>query len=387
MNFLVFMIILSPFTAFIPAVYGGFRIINREIEINKNYWNMSIIALFLWAIFVAVINKSLLSFAGSFLLLAYFSISIMAENYFVSRSRIRSVLKYIVKLSTICGILAIVEKIIMFLNGNLTYRIYSTFGNPNMAGAWFASVFIICLYLRDNSSDKREKVMLDFSLIMFLIAIILSGSRGAYGSLISAIIIYFLLYQGEYKKKRIFLGLFILIIAILAIWSEVSVSEALVTHDISRSFTLREQIWRGSLRMFFDKPITGWGVLGTLVYGHKLIPEYGRMIIHPHNLWLTFLTGTGVVGLSIYLYMKFNLFKSMIKLYYRNEPLLPLLVALNIMVIIQGLIDCTLYAPQLGIQFIAIGAIVNNLEIGKIKSKSNNVNRVDVKSVIKQRVV
>jgi hypothetical protein len=174
------MIILSPFTAFIPAVYGGFRIINREIEINKNYWNMSIIALFLWAIFVAVINKSLLSFAGSFLLLAYFSISIMAENYFVSRSRIRSVLKYIVKLSTICGILAIVEKIIMFLNGNLTYRIYSTFGNPNMAGAWFASVFIICLYLRDNSSDKREKVMLDFSLIMFLIAIILSGSRGAY---------------------------------------------------------------------------------------------------------------------------------------------------------------------------------------------------------------
>lgn len=387
MNFLVFMIILSPFTAFIPAVYGGFKIINREIEINKNYWNMSIIALFLWAIFVSVINKSLISFAGSFLLLAYFSISIMVENYFVSRSRIRSVLKYIIKLSTICGILAIVEKFIMFLNGNLTYRIYSTFGNPNMAGAWFASVFIICLYLRDNSSDKREKTMLDFSLIMFLIAIILSGSRGAYGSLISAIIIYFLLYQGEYKKKRIFLGLFILSVAILAILSEVRVSEALVTHDISRSFTLREQIWRGSLRMFFDKPITGWGVLGTLVYGDKLIPEYGRMIIHPHNLWLTFLTGTGVVGLFIYLYMKFNLFKSMIKLYYRNEPLLPLLAALNIMVIMQGLIDCTLYAPQLGIQFIAIGAIVNNLYIGKIKSKSNNINKIDVTSVVKQKVV
>lgn len=387
MNFLVFMIILSPFTAFIPAIYGGFKIINREIEISKNYWNMSIMALFVWAIFVAVINKSLLSFAGSFLLLAYFIINVMAENYFVSRSRIRSVLKYIVKLSTICGILAIVEKLIMFFNGNLAYRIYSTFGNPNMAGAWFASMFIICLYLRDKSIDKREKTMLDFSLIMFLIAIILSGSRGAYGSLISAIVIYFLLYQGENKKKRVFLGLFILSVAVLAIWSEVRVSEALVTHDISRSFTLREQIWRGSLRMFFDKPITGWGVLGTLAYGDKLIPEYGRMIIHPHNLWLTFLTGTGVVGLFIYLYMKLNLFKSMIKLYYRNEPLLPLLVALNIMVIIQGLIDCTLYAPQLGIQFIATGAIIYNLDIGKVKSESNNINRIDVKPEVKQRVV
>lgn len=387
MNFLVFMIILSPFTAFIPAVYGGFKIIKREIEVSKNYWNMSIMALFVWSIIVAVLNKSILSFIGSFLLLAYFSISVMAENYFVSRSRIQNVLKYIVKISTICGILAVGEKFIMFLYGNLTYRIYSTFGNPNMAGAWFASVFIISLYLRDKSNNKSEKVILDFSLFIFLVAIILSGSRGAYGSLISAIVIYFLLFQGEDKRKRVFLGLFILSFSMLAIWSEVRVSEALVAHDISRSFTLREQIWKGSLRMFLDKPITGWGVLGTYVYGEKLIPEYGRMIIHPHNLWLTFLTCTGLVGLSIYLFMKFNLFNSMIKLYYRKEPLLPLFAALNIMVITQGFIDCTLYAPQLGIQFIATGAIIKNLELGRVKNKSNNINRLDVKSVIRQRVV
>lgn len=386
MNFLIFMIILSPFTACIPAVYGGLQINKGNFKVNKNYWNMGILALFLWAAFVAIINKSLLSFVASFLLLAYFSISVMVENYFILRSRVYSVLKYVINISTLFGIMAVCEKLIMFFYGNLTYRIYSTFGNPNMAGAWFASAFIISLYLRDKSNSKKEKIKLDFSLVIFLVSMLLSGSRGAYGSLIAAIGIYFLLFQGEDKKKRIFLGLFILSVAMLAIWSEVRVSEALTTHDISRSLTLRTEIWRGSLRMFLDKPITGWGLLGTLLYGDQLIPEYGS-IIHPHNLWLTFLTCTGVVGLSIYLYMKYNLIKSMIKLYYRKEPLLPLVAALNVMVIIQGLIDCTLYAPQLGILFVSTGAIINNLDLGKIKNKSKDISVINVESLVKQKVV
>lgn len=386
MNFLIFMIILSPFTALIPALYGGYQISKGNLKFKKNYWNMGIIALFLWAGLVAILNKSIFSFIASFLILGYFSISVIAENYFISRNRVRNVLKHIVKLSTICAVLAIGEKIIMLFYGNFTYRIYSTFGNPNMAGAWFASAFIISLYLRDRSLDRAEKKQLDFSLFVFLIAIVLSGSRGAYGSLISAIVVYFLLYQGENKKKRTFFALFVLTVSMLAIWSELRVSEALITHDISRSFTLRTDIWKGSFRMFMEKPITGWGLLGTLIYGDALIPEYGK-IIHPHNLWLTFLTCTGVVGLFIYLFMKFNLIKDMIKLYNRREPLVPLLAALNVMLIIQGLIDCTLYAPQLGILFIATGSIVKNLEVGKIKNKNSNMKRINIEYVVKQKVV
>lgn len=386
MNLLIFMIILSPFTALIPALYGGIEILKGNYKVKKNYWNVGIIILFFWAGFVAIINKSILSFIAAFLLLAYFSISVIADNYFITEKRVNDVLMYIIKLSTITGIVAMVEKVIMFFYGNIPYRIYSTFGNPNMAGAWYASAFIISLYLRDKFYNEAEKKQLNFSLVIFLVVIVLSGSRGAYGALISAIVVYFLLYKYENKKRKIIFALFILGISLLAIWSEVRVSEALTAHDISRSFSARTDIWRGSFRMFLDKPITGWGLLGTLLYGDKLIPEYGS-IIHPHNLWLTFLTTMGVVGLLVYSYMKFNLIKAMVKLYKNNEALIPLLVSLNVMVIVQGLMDCTLYAPQLGILFIVTGSIINNLEEGKIKRNNKNIKRVDIESFLKQKVV
>ena len=78
----------------------------------------------------------------------------------------------------------------------------------------------------------------------------------------------------------------------------------------------------------------------------------------------------------MYLYIKVKLFKDLFKLYKVKEPLVPLLVSLNVVVIVQGLVDCSLYAPQLGILFISTCAITFNLSHGKVrvekKSKKNN---------------
>ena len=105
-------------------------------------------------------------------------------------------------------------------------------------------------------------------------------------------------------------------------------------------------------------------------------------LIHPHNLWLTFLVSLGIVGFLIYLYLKFNIYKDMIKLYKGHNKILPLIAAINAMVIIQGIVDCTLYAPQLGIIFIFSGAIIyniaNNKIIKKVKLKKENKKNKDI---------
>ena len=119
------------------------------------------------------------------------------------------------------------------------------------------------------------------------------------------------------------------------------------------------------MNMIFKKPITGWGMLGMMQSGSNFVysndPSLHNKIItfliHPHNLWLTFLVSLGIVGFLIYLYLKFNIYKDMIKLYKGHNKILPLIAAINAMVIIQGIVDCTLYAPQLGIIFIFSGAI------------------------------
>ena len=129
--------------------------------------------------------------------------------------------------------------------------------------------------------------------------------------------------------------------------------------------------------MVLKKPITGWGMLGMMQHGSNFVysddPNLHNKIItfliHPHNLWLTFLVTLGVIGFSIYLYIKFNLYKDMIKLYKRHNKMLPLIVAINTMVIIQGIVDCTLYAPQLGIIFVFIGTITYNMANDKMIRK------------------
>ena len=70
--------------------------------------------------------------------------------------------------------------------------------------------------------------------------------------------------------------------------------------------------------------------------------------------------------------------------------MVPLLAALNMMVIIQGLVDCSLYAPQLGILFMATSSIIYNLANDKmIKNKgdknlrnSNNKSDNDINDIV-----
>ena len=63
-------------------------------------------------------------------------------------------------------------------------------------------------------------------------------------------------------------------------------------------------------------------------------------LIHPHNLWLTFLVALGIVGFLIYLYIKINLYKNMVSLYKQHNKMLPLIASINTMIIIQGIVDC-----------------------------------------------
>ena len=79
-----------------------------------------------------------------------------------------------------------------------------------------------------------------------------------------------------------------------------------------------------------------------------------------------------------YLYIKFNLYKDMTKLYKEKNQLFPLLAATNAMIIIQGIVDCTLYAPQLGIMFVCMGAITYNIANDKMVRKRKLIKNKDI---------
>lgn len=390
MIFFVTMIIFSPITAIIPGIYAIYLMIKNKGKIEKNYLNIGLLVVFIWSIIVALKNESVLSFLGSSMLLIYFSIGFLAQQYFISRRKINRVLKYSVYLTTLTAINGVIEKVMYVylykstgeIVGPFNNRVVSSYGNPNMSGAWFASVIFIALYLRTITSGKKQRNIYGLCTGIMLIALLLTESSGAFVAFVSALICYYVLKNLKDKRKMIILGLSLFTIISIFLVLQSKGDTTAISTEINNSFSSRYDIWTGSLKMISQKPLMGWGTLATLEYGKEFFYNNGNSI-HSHNIYLTFFVSMGIVGLCIYLYIKFKLFKDLFKLYKVKEPLLPLLVSLNVVVIVQGLVDCSLYAPQLGILFISTCAITFNLSHEKVKvEKNNKKNKKDKEKII-----
>ena len=100
MNLFVLMVVLSPFTAVIPGIYGIYILYKKKAEVLKNYLTVSLMLLFLCFFLSGVVNASILSVCGSFLLLIYIGIAILSQKYFVTQKRVNDVLRLLLKLSS-----------------------------------------------------------------------------------------------------------------------------------------------------------------------------------------------------------------------------------------------------------------------------------------------
>ena len=366
MNLFVLMVILSPFTAVIPGIYGIYLIYKKKAKVLKNYLTIGLILLFLCFLFSGVINKSIISIAGSFLILTYIGVSILSQKYFISKKRIDDALRLVLNLSALTSVIGIVEKIVFIIMGKPTHRIFSTYGNPNMTGAWFGSMILIAMFLKDGHSDKTENKKLNLLLVLMTVALLLTESTGAFIALLSSMGAYFLVDKNRETKKSIIMIMTIIFVIVSFVFFQRRINSITVIDELRTSFSSRYDIWFGSAEMFLIKPLLGWGALGTLEHGIDFMYNNGN-VIHSHNIWLTFLVSGGILAFSIYIFVKIKIFKDLMIIYIRYDHYVCLLTALNMMVIIQGLVDCSVYAPQLGMLFIAANSILFNIANGRIK--------------------
>lgn len=394
MIYFIIMIVFSPFTAVIPAVYATNLLFRKRLKVEMNYWNIGLFLLFLYSVFTGILNKDLLSLLASCALFLYFGLNVFCQNYFIKISRINRAINYIVYLSVIAAVGGIIEKIVFILIGMPQHRIFSFFGNPNMTGAWFGNIILMIFYLKYINKDRKNNIFYNISIAVVVVALLLTESSGAFIALVVSILIYYIL--KEKKDIRGLIAIFITVglISIIFFIIQNKVANTTPIGEIVTSFNSRCRTWFGAINMVIEKPITGWGMLGMLQRGSNFVysdqPElYNKIItflVHPHNLWLTFLVTLGIVGLAIYLYIKFYLYRDMIKLYKKHNKMLPLIAAMNSMVVIQGIVDCTLYAPQLGIIFVCIGSIAYNMAndkmIKKVRFTKENKKEHDKKDMV-----
>lgn len=367
-----FLIVISPYTAFLPTLYMVYKVLIDKLTIYKNPWNMGLLLLFAWSFIVGILNKSILSTLASFAVLLYLFLSIFLQNYLKTENQVEKLFKYILHFSIFSAVFGIVEKLV-FIGSNdnaLTYllgvaskatighRIYSTFGNPNIAGHWFAVMILVSLYFASTSNEKDRRFYNSVTLLL-VIALCLTGSRGAYVGFLTGLPVFYFLNRD--KRNTLFTTLIAAPIIILTFMpSQASNLSNITGHQLDRSIVTRDMIWDGCLDMIKLKPIKGWGIMGILESGGEFI-SYDGLVYHGHNIWINFLTTLGVVGLSIYMYMKFYLYKSLWGLYTQNSRLIPLLTGVQALVIGHGLVDFTMLAPQSGLIFMSTSAIISSL--------------------------
>jgi len=372
MFFLILLTVISPYTTIIPIIYMTYMVLFKKVNIYKNHWNIGLCLLFIWSLIVGVINHSVTSIIASFALFIYLCVSVFLQNHCKNENKVEKIYMYLVFFSMFAAVFGIIEKAIyVYFNFNIwskflqitsqpivNDRIYSTFGNPNVAGNWFAIMIIVGLYFCSTTS-KTTKLFYQITTLFFVIALYLTGSRGAFIGLLFGLFIFYIL-KGSKKDMWLFITISIITVAVTFMPSEIS--KNITAHGFDDSFISRLGIWKGCLKMIKIKPFTGWGITGITDHGADFMKGYYyATLYHGHNIWITITTTLGVVGLLIYTYIKVNLFRNLRKLYVKKCRLVPMLAGIQAVVIGHGLVDFTMIAPQTGLLFIVSSAIISSL--------------------------
>ncbi|PKM52579.1 MAG: hypothetical protein CVV02_00135 [Firmicutes bacterium HGW-Firmicutes-7] len=351
----IFLALISPFTALIPAAVMLYSVHKNKMLIYLNPLNVGIVLIFGCSLLSGLFNRDKLSTIASFGMLLYLGLCIYFQNKYTDESKVEALAHKIMLLSLIAVVIGISEKFASFffdmtwvsdlfwsptyIPTKEAYRIYSTFGNPNVAGDWFACMFLICIYFVQKSTKKRIGYVL--CAILFITTTILTGSRGSLMGLEIAIITYAVFTKCKQTRLTLITTFFLVIL--------VAVSMPVMNHSLNS----RVDLWQQCLILSNSKPLLGWGLFG--IYN-----QLGE--IHGHNIWITILATLGFTGLCVYLSMKLYLLKGIMNLYLKGSSLVPLLAAIQAFIIGHGLVDFTLLLPQTGMLFFTTSAIISSLD-------------------------
>lgn len=178
--------------------------------------------------------------------------------------------------------------------------------DPNVISANFILPSIIALY---NLFYGKRKILAIGVIIIFVIAIISTGSRGAFISLslTSSILVGNYIFDRN-NAQNIFvkvLFIFIVIFAVLYAITFISQQDNLTgldrLVDYSDGSNGRVDIWKEKLTLLLDSPILGYGINHDIgLYGKK---------VACHNTFIEVLFYGGVLGLFIFFIPIVNLYK------------------------------------------------------------------------------
>ena len=242
---------------------------------------------------------------------------------------------------------------------DISTRVISTFGNPNVLGEYLLLLIPVCcgyIFSRTKAFNKLVTVCITAVLCMCMIY---TYSRGNWIGLMVAFMLFFMFYD----SRIVWLGVIALLFApVLA--PQTIIDRILSIGNTSDSSTsYRVYIWIGTIAMLKDYWLCGIG-LGSEAY-NLIYPFYsysGIVAPHSHNLYLQIITENGILGIISFIVIIFVYYKAVIStlIAEKNKMLKATITGLSAGMfgyLVQGMFDNVWYNYRIVFMFYIIIAL------------------------------
>ncbi|MDI3480562.1 MAG: hypothetical protein PWQ97_217 [Tepidanaerobacteraceae bacterium] len=233
----------------------------------------------------------------------------------------------------------------------LSTRVYATLENPNVLAEYLALSIPVVLGVLMGSKSAIRKLIFFIILIVLLICLVLTFSRGAWLGLALALVVFAALKEPRLLVWLILLGFISPLFMPSVVINRVASIGSL--EDSSNAF--RVTIWIAAIRMIKDYWITGVG-LGLTAFS-RVYRDYmiaGTPALHAHNLYLEIGIEMGIAGLLTFIWMIIASFSSAMNCI-KNDNwhsfVLAGVVAALAGHLLHGMFDYVWFSPRIVMEF------------------------------------
>jgi len=341
-------------------------------EVFKRMPALAFLLVYLFWVFlgIAISPMSTGSFLTLWLLrLDYVAVSILTICVLTTRKRLTTIVDAILLISTIIAVYGIYGYFTK-QNGvpdtqiSSLFRISSIFAQTPTALATFLSIVIPLAFYRAMTLHGFKRVLGGGLVILFLLTLVLTFTRGTYISVAVSILI-MVVFVPSRKLKIGVLGGFVAVggvVALVATIANIPIFSRFLNQDIS-SLNGRTYLWSALLDHFDPTRILGNGLNASdaLLANLRVGTGLGVIGTAPHNLFLGTLYDHGIIGFIllalVFLVLTISLILGIRRTTGEQRLLFVIALAVSVSMLIQDFEASEIWNQSIGIYFWIVMAL------------------------------
>jgi O-antigen ligase len=166
---------------------------------------------------------------------------------------------------------------------------------------------LVALHAYKRGSVRGLKILLLLASVP--VAILATMTRTVWLSFAGSVVV-LVLYSKNRRLQRAAAGLALVSVIGFAVLSSHELRSALSDRLEERGpVEFRQAVYAGSWQMFLERPLTGWGFHQMPADLPRYVSEYKDKVLYPHNTYLELLVEHGVVGLALYVWLMWEIWR------------------------------------------------------------------------------